>query len=212
MRTPLLIAASRQIEEPAAAPPGGTIFASNTFTGTDGTNLADIGFTRHASYGALNIFVSDSNRARAAPGAATVVYYDPADPDSADYDVEGTIHFFTDISVQFAVTGRTQTAANTFYLFAAVAGPTDEWRLRKCVAGTLTTLDTAAQSWTADTDYTVKLEMRGTTLKGYVNGVEVCSAIDSDISLAGKAGLFAFGTSNNAAGIHFDDFVGRNAP
>lgn len=190
--------------------PTNTVFASDAFTNSSGTSLQTHGWTKHASYGAGDMQISDANRAKFNGGAITMLYYYPADPTNADYDVSGDLVFFTDISVQFGVAGRIQTGAATFYVFVGVAGATDEWRLRKCNAGTFTTLDSAAVSWSAST-YAVKLEMRGTTLKGYVNGVETCSATDSDITLAGKAGLFAFGTSLNSAGIHFDNFEARNA-
>lgn len=111
-------------------------------------------------------------------------------PTNADYDVQ--IKIITkpasgdnDPLVLF---GRWQSTGNFYAVSGYHDGAAVRLRLYKKVAGTPTSLGTDTVTALAANDV-VKLEIRGTTLKVYVNGVEKISATDSEFSAAGKGGL-----------------------
>lgn len=113
-----------------------------------------------------------------------------------------------------AVKVRVAAAAETYY--AGGSDVTDfgnqQQRLWKTVAGVRTSLATNATLLIA-TDL-VYVEARGTTIKLFINGVEVLSAIDSDIA-SGNAGI-GFGDAV-AGGGDWDgwsggDFGGATRP
>lgn len=75
-----------------------------------------------------------------------------------------------------------------------------ELRIRKKVAGTLTTLTSKAYTLNTGTWYTMKAELNGNSLKLYINGVQQLTITDSTFS-SGSAGLISvYGNSR------FDDF------
>ncbi len=95
-----------------------------------------------------------------------------------------------------AVIGRAQ--SNTSYYYLALRS-NNTVELKKLVGGSSTTLGSRAQTVTLNSWYTLKLEMSGTTLRGYVNGTQVATATDSQFS-AGNMGVATFNASAN-----FDD-------
>lgn len=112
------------------------------------------------------------------PSADYSVQADIDDPDSSD-DMNYIIARMTD--------------QDNFY---SIRFNEDTLELHKKVSGSWTELD----SDTNGGDYvqpgdTVKIEVIGTAIKGYIDGVEVLSATDSDLTSAGKGG-FAFGGGN----------------
>jgi hypothetical protein len=64
----------------------------------------------------------------------------------------------------------------------------NELRLLKVVSWSDTVLDTFAWS-PADGSYTLRLEMIGAEIKGFMNGVERVGATDTALTAAGKAGI-----------------------
>ncbi|WP_135548002.1 golvesin C-terminal-like domain-containing protein [Paenibacillus cymbidii] len=76
----------------------------------------------------------------------------------------------------------------TFYY----SGFTGAWILSKTVGGATTVLAAgAASAITAGTEYTLKLEAGGTSLKGYVNGVLQAQATDGSLA-AGMIGVYGY--------------------
>jgi len=74
------------------------------------------------------------------------------------------------------------------------SGGSGAWKLTKTVSGTGTVLDIgSSKSIGTGTDYTVKLEVDGTSIKGYVNGNLECEATDSSFT-SGKIALQNFNT------------------
>jgi hypothetical protein len=137
-------------------------------------------------------------------------------PASADYDVEATFVFRSFLNDEYdGICGRFDSTAMTGYMlqYESYTGYM-RWRLRKSVAGTYTVLGTPyAHTPTVDQAYTVKLEMRGTAVKVYLDTTVIISGTDSDVTGAGSAGLFGFGSDYPyaPAGTHIDNFTATDA-
>lgn len=81
-------------------------------------------------------------------------------------------------------------------------GSTTVYRLWKVVAGTPTDLGAGSIALAAGDD--IKISAQGTTIKGFVNGVEDISVTDSSLT-GGDFGIYVFATS---AAARFDDWEG----
>lgn len=103
-----------------------------------------------------------------------------------------------------AVLGRAQSMTSYYYL-ALRSNNTVE--LKKLAAGTSTTLAAAPTPVAVGTAYTLRLEMSGTALRGWVNGSVLVSASDGQFA-AGRAGLATF----NASAVFDDVLVTDSAP
>ena len=185
-------------------------FVSDTFTDSDGTSVTShtgetgATWTNHPSY--TNGAKIQNNRAHGNNDYR--VLYASGSPASADYDVEAVVRKVTGLN-HAGVVGRCSTSTNTYY--AAVwenAGPW--WRLYKLVSGTSTSLGTYSDNPAEGTDRTVKLQMRGTSIKVFVDGTERISVTDSAISDAGRAGIrLLYGTATT--GYHVDSITATDA-
>jgi hypothetical protein len=126
-------------------------------------------------------------------GGGAGVYYNTASPASADYSVQANIMVYENSVASYpGVVGRVNPTADTLYvaLYHQFFG---YWELAKHVAGSETVLGTFSQTLTDSQTYTLKLEMIGTAIKVYVDGVPRISVTDSSISAAGKAGVLQVG-------------------
>jgi hypothetical protein len=164
---------------------------------------------------ANNLVISNANRARAVASTVAIVYYASGTPATAEYDVEAVARPITVAAgaSDAVVAGRMDTAALTFYCVRYVTATTN-WRLTRFVTGTATDLGTNfTQTLTADTDYTVKLEIRDATKKVFIDGVERISSTDNTITAAGLAGMrMVSGAVGDAAGMHIDSFTASDVP
>ncbi|GMK37671.1 hypothetical protein PCCS19_07250 [Paenibacillus sp. CCS19] len=79
--------------------------------------------------------------------------------------------------------------------------------LRKKVSGSSSTLATKSYALSAGTWYTIKLEMNGSSIKMYVNGVLQLSATDTSLT-SGAVGLVAFKTATKYDDIVVSDLSG----
>jgi hypothetical protein len=190
------------------------IFVSDTFTDTAATALTahtgEVGATWTNQVGAGSTVISSSNRLRC-NGAAH--HYASGSPASADYDVQADFHCLTLTNVA-GICGRSRTDVNTNY--AATYNSTAAtpcWELRKTITGANTILASYNETLTASQTYVCKLEMRGSTLKVYIDGVERCSSSDGDITAAGFAGIRNIsGSAGNLTGVHLDNYSAEDAP
>lgn len=189
-------------------------FLNDTFTGSAGTALTshtgELGatWTYHTTaYPSSNIVITDANRIRS-NNTSVALAYASGTPASADYAVTGTLRRVGTLTGLAGVAGRINTAANTLY-YGIHNTTGNEWQIYKNVAGAATRLGGYAQTLTDATDYTVTLEMAGTSLKLYVNGVLRVSVTDSSISAAGRVGCILFGSSapSNTNGYHLGDIA-----
>lgn len=112
-------------------------------------------------------------------------------PPSADYWVEARIYAASDGgSGELAEVYARAATPYTFYFLEYNEGA-NEWRLgRSLGAGTKTTLATyVGDAITPGTSKLARLHVSGTTIKGFIEGVERLSVTDSNIASAGYPGL-----------------------
>ena len=146
----------------------------------------------------------------------TIDYID-ATPTTADYSVEADLDVMSNLgSDATGVIGRLNTATNAFYLARweqAAFGTTGTWRLARYNNGTVTSLAalTGQAQPVAGEAYRIELEMVGTSLALYVNGVLRVSATDAhdhrrrqgrDHGRTDRAQR----QQDNTTGLHLDDF------
>lgn len=105
---------------------------------------------------------------------------------------------FVGSSEYVAIAARVQNSTNYYYLSLRDANKVE---LNKVAAGSRQLL--ASKSFTVSTNtwYTLRLEVQGSTLRGFVNGVQQLSATDTQFA-AGRAGV----TTYNASAA-FDDVL-----
>lgn len=187
---------------------------NDTFTDTNGTALEShtpntgTSWTQVWSSGAPTGFEIETNTAVVNIGLSDgCIYSANATYPSADYSAEAVNAGNTGDDTLYLFV-RLQDQEN-MYAAKLVAGGTSQ--LYKKVTGTWTALGT---SFTGPAAGSVnKLEIIGTTIKFYDDGVELKSVTDSDISAAGKAGIGAGGGSelvtlgDDASGQSWDTFV-----
>lgn len=177
-------------------------FLSDTFTEASTVVLSshtpEIGgaWIEHGSYPDNLSIDADSDAIVGSIGVDVGVYYNDADPASADYSVTVDIFVVNNAVASYpGVVGRVATAANTMYraLYDQAEG---RWELEKVVAGIITALDVPySQALANSQTYALKLEMIGTTIKAYIDGVERMIDTDTAISAAGKAGVLQYSSS-----------------
>lgn len=194
-------------------------FLNDTFTEASGAPLLDahVGetgatWTKHPNAGTGTVTVPSAiDRARGATSGGMLLYTASGSPAGANYDVDATFVFVTDTTAAMGVVGRATASGQTDHYLAWYDQNVDQWELWAIVAGTATLLGTHAQTLSAGT-YALKLEMRGTAIKVYIDGVLRISVNDSSISAAGKAGLRARGSATNTTGLHIDAMSATDGP
>lgn len=123
---------------------------------------------------------------------------------SADYDVQADYTIYTDISGS-ALCGRMHATDFTFYYTYYQSG---ELVLAKMIAGTPTSIGWWISTLTGGgTTYDLRLNMVGTAIKVFVNGVQRISVTDGSITATGTAGLRSAGANDATTGKHIDNFL-----
>jgi hypothetical protein len=180
-------------------------FLNDTFTGTNGALLTarpgEIGatWTLHPLFTGAPVLFNDGLR----NGSANSVAYASGVPASADYAVSATVRPVSLINTA-GVVGRLNTAADTCY-HARYGSADGAWQIFKFVAGVATKLGEYVSTAVVGTNYDLRLEMRGTSIKLYLDGVERVSATDSAITAAGRAGVRFTGIASDTTHLHLDD-------
>lgn len=184
-----------------------------TFGGTAGSDITTEGFNK-LSGDTGSVVISGAARCRPGSTASSVQYTWPTDlPPSADYDVEvDFINLATSKTQRFGIIGRASSTARTFYLLRInhIAFDTNSnLQLYKAVSGTFTQLGSNFAFAASGASGTLRLSMSGTSIKGFIDGVERISATDSAISSAGRIGIYntADDTITNSDGYHFDNLT-----
>jgi hypothetical protein len=180
---------------------------SDTFTGSSGTDLsahtADSGHTWSKISGdATHKFeLSGAGQLRSA-GSTGAEYTSNYDPGSADYYVEVDLDHRTDVSVYYEVGIRAESDGDGY--FFTVNDFTNVMDIVRKTSGASveTTLDTMALD---RSDWTMRLEASGTTIRVLKNGVEVMSASDSTFSAKGLVWLGKFGAPGSTDGWAFSE-------
>lgn len=153
-----------------------------------------------------------NNRFR--PRVTDYWYYSDFIPASPDYDVEMDVVLLSQEPFNRAgVVGRMDTSEVTGYEAWMDLSPESETiELRKWVNGSMTVLDSATpEPWVDNDVRRIKLEMRGTSIRMLVNGIEVCSAVDSDIVAIGRAGFTQDCAAGSTTHVHYDNWTVRDA-
>lgn len=189
-------------------------FVTDTFTDT-----SNLGITSHtgetgATWAAVSGLsstacrISNANRAR---GHTTGVSgaYASGSPASADYSVTATVRRITGAG-EAGVLGRCSTSAATYYRATLSRIGADTLELYKFVAGSYTKLGGYAASLADSTNYTLVLDMVGTTIRVLLDGTQRISVTDSGISAAGKAGIYLYDGSDTT-GYHIDTLSADDA-
>lgn len=199
-------------------------FASDVFTGADGDPVAAQAmvaggpWVEHGSYTPNVLY---ANNMAAGPGTSQVgMVYATTGAPSANYTVQGLVTTTTAGSSGAAgVAGRVATGANTMYVADyyddATAG-SRAFRLYGLSAGALiggALLGSYTQNLGSSGSATIKLEMIGSALKVYVDGVERISASEGTITAAGYAGIrIGNQTGAYSTGVRLDDFTADTIP
>lgn len=205
-----LVIGSVRLSEGGEEPPATGPFANDAFAGSAGTDVTAHGTDWSYQAGGtsgLTFMLSDANRLRA-NGSGTLYRgaCHAAVPPSADYDVTALIRVVSDNNQStIGVAGRMDPAALRCY-FARYNTGNNRWEIVRFNADAGTVLGWYGQTYATGEAATVMLRMRGTTISLLVDGVERVSVVDTAISAAGKAGVFATYGVTNTTGLHLDDW------
>lgn len=193
---------------------GGSIFVSDTFTGTNGTDLKDhtgeIGATWIRVTGYAGVFKIIGNTIKG-DSNAMALYYATGTPDTNEYDVEVDFHVVS--SVDFpGIGGRVDLTTGDGY-WAVLQTDQVSWYLVSRVSGSDTLLGTYVDPAPAGSDRHLKLEIRNLTKKLFINDVQRISSADNGITNVGKVAVrvinsdWGFGST----GRTLDNLVATNA-
>jgi hypothetical protein len=193
-----------------------TLTASDSFTDAAATALTahtgEIGAT-WTTAGGVTEQISSENRARRNGGGYSLMYAS-ATPASANYSVEADLYVKSNLTGDMdGVVGRLNTATTSYYI-ARWQRANTSWNILEYTNGFLTgtvARVTGQPLLTVGDNYHLELEMVGTTLTLYVNGVFIVSGTDATLSLAGKAGIMdgevgATAVKDDTVGLHLDNF------
>jgi hypothetical protein len=184
-----------------------TTFVSDTFTDADGTAITahtpETGGAWHVSDGSGQI---DSGHLHSVTNDIGSVWND-APPTSPDYSVSA------DISVTVFPGGgdggvimRSTGGAGADHYEAGWYGGGSEWVLVKFTGGGFSVLGSSADTMVPGISKRLVLQMTGTAYSVSVDGTEILSGTDVDITAAGFSGCqLDFGTGTDA--VYVDNFV-----
>jgi hypothetical protein len=198
------------------------LISADKFTAPTGTELSahttDTSWTRWAAD--LNTAViTAQGRVRqnaALTGAAS--YYSSATPSSPDYSVEADLTVKSLLTLDdVGIEGRVQVGSGltgTFYVARYHIAPLGvaQWELRRNVDGVSALLATVPQPLAVGQTYRLRLDMVGSTIRMFVNGVVVAPVSDpSPITPAGRAGVRLGSTAailgqSDTTGLQLDNF------
>jgi hypothetical protein len=197
------------------------VFVNQDFNGqTDGTNLSTLSGWSKRSSETGDLLVSTAGRVYLGSlGWTPTCYLHSGTPGGADYDVEATFRCLSVLDDSYpTIFARAASGSRAAYGLQyrtyngtwniVKFGPSHASNSGGTVLGT-----PYSQSLSSSTSYAVKLELRGTTIKAYIDSVERISTTDSDLSDAGQVGLFTFGNpaDSTTTGIHIDNLVATDA-
>ena len=203
-----------------------SVSMEDAFTGANGTALTShtsaSGTTWSHLSGTADAILTDANRVRRSSAdflqSAYTADYANTTPSSADYSVSATL--FVEIRHERRLDRRRRPPQPDHRrLLPRPAGRTinHSWNIYGCAAADDCTRLAAPRQpgrLTVDQGYRLRLELAGTSLKLYVNGVLKVSTTDATLTAAGRAGIMDGNPAasilatnkSNTTGIHLDDF------
>lgn len=196
-------------------------FWDDTFTGVDGTlvdrRLGERGnLQRVIGSGGGNTIVIDNDGntsfARAST-SSTALYLASPTPQSANYSVTVGIKYLTSTGAFLAAAGRFDYAyanggagpvGSTGYI-GGYSTTDGAWEIYIVSAGSFSLLGTPyTQALVAGTTYACKLEMQGSAISLYVDGVSRVTVTNSVIAGPGRAGMWVANASTRTSGLMAD--------
>lgn len=192
-----------------------TIFVQDSFTGSGllQSHTGEIGATWAQSTVAQNGNATLSGGLLYPSDAGGVAYYDAiGTPPAADYFASSDVTFQSITNTVAVVTIRMVTGQLTHYDFGfdGLAVP-QVWTLRRWVNGTSTILQSTTSGLpTVGSTHNLKIEGAGSTITGYLDGVQLLQATDGTITSAGNVGIFAYSPSGSSStNVFYDNFVAQ---
>jgi len=143
---------------------------------------------------------------RARPSGLGSVTYASGVPSGPDMYLESQFTYMSNSGDLF-LTARHSTSAMTYYSFGYTGSA---WQIRYTVGGIMMVLATATTALNPFQTYAVKFEVIGNKLTGYVEGVPILTATDSNITATGRAGIMGDATGGTAAGMQAEWIRGYN--
>jgi hypothetical protein len=195
-------------------PPSTNVFR-DTFTDTAGVLLGShapetgTGWQRHPSATSASEAISSTGTSRA-NNVQPALWTALGAPASADYSVEADILFKSLPSgTTIAINGRQSDTAATFYS-ARYSNVSGKWFITKTVNGVQTSLpNSVVQVVAAGETPRVTLKFVGSTITLFLDGTQLITVTDTDITAAGYGGFQRTGSSatGEATGYQIDNFV-----
>lgn len=193
-------------------------FVKDTFTDTAETVLTshtgEIGatWTKHPSTSGTTPKISNANRLKGQVAVfAEVVMYASGTAVSADHAVQADFVALSNTTDDIGICGRLDTAALNYYFARLSFSNGAGIQLYKCVGGAFTQLgSTYSYTLTTGNIAQIRLEMVGTFINVYLNGVLVINQVDGAITTGTHVGIRAVANDTNTSGFHVDNFVGLN--
>jgi hypothetical protein len=195
---------------------GDNAISADEFSDSTGTLLSNhtggVGASWTSMSGeARTAVITDENRLRKETGDGGALYYTSGASPSADYLVEADVHVKSLLtSDSIGIVGRLDVAGNSYYM-ARYDVTNARWAVDIVQNGTILGSTFYSQSLTVGQTYRLSLEMTGTNLRLYVDGVQRVTATDSSLGSAGRGGV-RLGTGASTAqptattGLHLDNF------
>lgn len=170
-----------------------TVLASDSFTGTPTTSLTAQNANWIQITGLVGVAYFDSTGLRirqdpASGGTVGQVLTGGTTPSTADYSVSADLFVSaTTAGGSAGVVGRCASSVQSLYHGRHLGGT--GWQIVRYLSGTASVLSTAAFTVVAGTTYNLRLDMVGTTLNLYVDGVLTVTTTDSNLTASGLAGI-----------------------
>lgn len=188
-------------------------FVSDTFADVDGTLLTahtgQTGATWTLQSGTGSVAIKSNQAVGTATGPLS--YYASGTPGSADYTVQATLDYNSNLGVNAGIGARLSSTAWTGYLFLYDDGGGGRWILYKIVTGSLTQLGVSAATLTAGQSYVMSLNVTGSTITCSVGGAAVITVTDTSITAAGFAGVWFNEAATGTTGIGLKNFTATGA-
>ena len=196
--------------------------AWDSFTGTAGTQIGarpgDSGMTwqLHPSLmrpqDAARGVLTAAGRVRR-EGSGRLTYQASTVPSSADYAVEADVHVASMLPGDEAVLqARVSDAGTRYYQWSYETAPTtSRWTLLRVQDEVVTVLGSFDQTMRPGETHRARLEVQGSTVRGYVDGVLRVSGTDTAVTATGRPGIglgwdAALAIDDDSDGFHLDDF------
>jgi hypothetical protein len=218
---PVTVSAPAGTSTPTPTPtptPTRTPVLSDTFTGTNGTDLttraADTGQTYSRAAGATGAIVINNNEAASGDNTGSV-YLSSLVPASADYTVKAKFKFVSAVTGsgafilgRLSMSGTSRTNYQAGYSQAGFSPYSQEGiYFGKVIAGTFTALGFYAYVPTSGAAPEIAMAMNGSAITVALDGATVISVTDTGIASVGTAGLRFTGIADPATGFHIDNLT-----